>query len=143
MTLVLDSSVAMKWLLPEAGSAIARRVYGEWQGGRFTLVAPSLILAEVANALWKKVRRHELYRQHAARLFGEFLRLGLPVVPADGLVFHALGFSLRYDHPVHDCIYMALAAREQCALLTADESLSRKFSAHEQKMVRLLSEWPA
>lgn len=141
MILVLDSSVAVKWLVPESDSEIARRVYSHWKRRQVEVLAPSLIFAEVANTLSKKVRRSELRAGHAAKLFGEFMRLGIPAVPVEQLIVEALDFSLRHTHPVYDCLYLALAFRERCALLTADEKLYRKFNVTVNRTVRLLNEW--
>lgn len=48
MTLVIDASVAAKWYVAEPDSRPALAV-----GARGGLIAPDLILAEVANILWK------------------------------------------------------------------------------------------
>lgn len=53
-TLVVDASVAIKWVVEEPGTAVAVAVR------RHRLCAPDLLVAECANILWKKVRRREL-----------------------------------------------------------------------------------
>jgi len=53
---VVDASVAIKWLLEESGTRPAVRLLAE----RRPLLAPDLMLIEAANALWKKVRRGEM-----------------------------------------------------------------------------------
>jgi predicted nucleic acid-binding protein len=35
----------------------------------------------------------------------------------------AIALAIRLRHPVYDCFYVALAERERCALITADERL--------------------
>lgn len=53
---VIDASVAVKWLAEEEFSTQAfQLLFGE-----IRLIAPDLIFAEVANALWKMQRRGEL-----------------------------------------------------------------------------------
>lgn len=141
MRLVVDASVAVKWLVPEADSEQARRVYSDWKQGLVQLLAPSLLVAEVANVLWKKAKTNELHSAHAAGLFRDFKLLNLSLVPIEGLVLHALDFSFIYKHPVYDCIYVALALRERCPLLTADEELFSKISKPVPRMVRLLRDW--
>ena len=141
MRVVLDASVAVKWLLPEADSEKARGVLSAWNAGRLELVAPDLLLGEVANVLWKKAGKRELDRRQAARLFGDFMLLNLPLVAVKSLVLAALDFSFLHEHPVYDCIYVALAAREQCALLTADRKLFQTFSKSALRMVLLLRDW--
>ena len=50
---VVDASVAIKWFVPEIHAEAARRLLREG----ITLLAPDLIWAEVANALWRMRRR--------------------------------------------------------------------------------------
>ena len=144
MRMVLDASVAVKWLLPEVGSEKARSVFSEWNAGRVELVAPNLLPAEIASALWKKVRRKEADRWHAAQLFWEFQHLNIPLLPAESLVSSALDFAFLYGHPVYDCIYVALAVRERCRLLTADDAIVRKFrnpKSGAKQLVCRLKDW--
>ena len=51
MTIVVDASIAVKWVIPEVLSAQAESLRG--RAGR--LLAPDLLLPEAANALWKKL----------------------------------------------------------------------------------------
>ena len=75
MTLVIDASVAAKWVLPEIGSIEAVSLRQE----DTDLIAPSLLLAEIGNALWKSVTRGDLPADeavHALRtIAGHFARL--------------------------------------------------------------------
>ncbi|HEY2786459.1 MAG TPA: type II toxin-antitoxin system VapC family toxin [Fimbriiglobus sp.] len=51
MTYVLDSSVALKVVLPEADSARAIRLQDEYANGIHTLIAPDLFTTEIANGI--------------------------------------------------------------------------------------------
>ena len=62
MTIIVDASVALKWVLHEAGSEIADRLLDE------ELMAPSLWLVEAGNALWRRATRGELTAQEAQEL---------------------------------------------------------------------------
>jgi predicted nucleic acid-binding protein len=57
-TFVVDASVVIKWFVPEVHSDAARRLLER----SHQYVAPDLLYAETANAIWKKVRRGELSR---------------------------------------------------------------------------------
>ena len=57
--MVIDASVAVKWVVPEVGSEAAIVLLGR------ELWAPSLWLAEAANALLKKSRRGEITEDEA------------------------------------------------------------------------------
>jgi predicted nucleic acid-binding protein len=52
--LVIDASVAIKWIIDEEGSPAALALR------KHSLAAPDLLMAECANILWKKSRRGEL-----------------------------------------------------------------------------------
>jgi predicted nucleic acid-binding protein len=54
-TLVIDASIAIKWVVEEAGTDLSLALR---QKAR--LMAPDLIVAECANILWKKAQRKEL-----------------------------------------------------------------------------------
>ena len=55
MTLVIDASIAAKWFVEEPGRAQALEVLDETDRQ-----APDLVVAEVANVIWKKVLRIEM-----------------------------------------------------------------------------------
>ena len=54
-TLVIDASVALKWLVTEAGSAAANDLLDRAADGETLLVAPEHLLGEVGNGLRKRV----------------------------------------------------------------------------------------
>jgi predicted nucleic acid-binding protein len=135
---VVDASVALKWLVPEEGSEPAERL----AASATRLFAPRLIVGEVANALWKKVRRN-LLSDHGARERLSALRHYFDLLLDDGdLVSPALALACQYDHPVYDFIYIEAARRHDAVLLTADDRLVRKLAgtAHGALLLRL-SDW--
>lgn len=113
--LVVDASVALKWLVAEGGSDLAAALRPNSE-----LIAPDLLLAEVANALWKKVRRREMEPEDADLAIQLLQRVNVDFRSSRPLVRPALALAREIDHPVYDCIYLALARAEQCALVTAD-----------------------
>jgi predicted nucleic acid-binding protein len=119
MSLIVDASVATKWLVEEDQRIEARALADV---GR-ELIAPDIIVAEVGNALWKRCRRKELRVMDAVRavekLPGAFDRLMSSV----HLVGDAMRLSATLDHPIYDCFYLALAEREAAPLVTADQRL--------------------
>lgn len=117
MALVVDASVAVKFVLRETGTEAARHLLAIPD----PLIAPDWLLAEAASAMWKKVKRSELLAVHAERnleLLPEFFER---LHPSRSLVTDAFAWSLRLRHPVYDCVYLALALREDCRIVTADE----------------------
>ena len=119
MTCVVDASVAAKWILPEAGSdrAVALRTTAE------EMIAPSLILAEVGNALWKSARRGEISKSDAVRALAAAAAHLTALVDVADLAETATALAIGLGHPVYDCFYLALAQRESAAIVTADARL--------------------
>src|SRR5437868_5033005 len=90
--LVIDSSVAIEWLLTEAQSSEARLILDEYDAGIVLLLAPDLIFAEVGNVLWMKQRFNELEPQDAASALQAFHGLDIDVTPTSVLLDDAYAF---------------------------------------------------
>ena len=121
MTLVIDASVAAKWVLDEPYSARALALRDEGD-----LIAPSLIAAEVGNALWKAMRRDGIARENALDAIQAILLAFDALIPIEDLRQRALELAIALDHSVYDCIYLALAEREGVPLVCVDGPLIGK-----------------
>ena len=119
MTIVVDASVAVKWVIPEELSDQAESL----RGRAARLLAPDLLLPEAANALWKKLLRREITTSEAAQAIDLLMASGLDLRPSGPLLGRALALARRLRHPVYDCIYVALAQAEGATLVTADQRL--------------------
>ena len=120
MPLVVDASVAVKWLVKEDGSDRAEALKAE------DLHAPSLIRIEVANVLRTLATSGRLKDAEALQALD--LLLDAPVrlyEPTDALMRGALAFALRLRHPIYDCLYLALAVELGTRLVTADRRFHR------------------
>ena len=116
MTRVVDTSVAVKWLVDEEGSPAARSLIGE------PLVAPELLIAELSNAMWKKWRRGQMTIQQV-NLGQPFVSSFVEFVPSVPLAEDALKIALELEHPVYDCFYLAASRALGLKLVTADSKL--------------------
>ena len=116
MTLVVDTSVVLKWYVEEPESDRAEALIGG------ELVAPDLILVEVANALWKKVMKGEITSDHARGVLPQ-LSQAVVLHPAAELAEPALEAALELRHPVYDGLFLALANELDAVLVTADRRL--------------------
>lgn len=113
---VVDASVALKWVLNEEGSEQAAALL---DGRR--LHAPALLRIEAANALWVVTRRGGLTQDDAADALALIRRAPFAPLP-DTLdpVPRAFDLAQLLDHPVYDCVYLALALALECPVVTAD-----------------------
>ncbi|HEX4588897.1 MAG TPA: type II toxin-antitoxin system VapC family toxin [Gemmataceae bacterium] len=78
--IIVDASVGVKWFVPEVHAAEARR----WRKGPDELHAPAFFFdLEIANILWKKVRRGEITRADA-----DLILPSLPLCHSQGTQRH-------------------------------------------------------
>lgn len=131
--LVIDASVAIKWVIEEQGTQEALSLR------RHRLFAPDLLAAECANVLWKKARRNELTSQEALLAVRLLQRADIELVPMRALLEPATRLAIALDHPAYDCAYLALAESLSCDLVTADRRLSAKAlpADYKSKMLAL------
>ncbi len=118
--LVIDASVAVKWVIEEEGTTEALALRDR------ALAAPDLLIAECANILWKKVRRNELSEQEALFAAGLLARADIELMAMRPYLEAAVRIAVALDHPAYDCIYIALAEAEELRFVTADMSLLGK-----------------
>jgi predicted nucleic acid-binding protein len=125
MRYVLDSSVALKWVLPEPDAARAVLIRQAMLAGRHDLIAPDIFAVEVAHALTKAERRRQILSGEAVVKMADIFRTAPLLDPYLPLLPRAVELASQARIGVYDCLYVALAEREGCALVTADERLKR------------------
>ena len=126
--LVVDAALVAKWAFPEAGVAAARRVLEAWAGGRVELVAPDLLVPELAALCRLKAARGELPAAQAPTVHSLLLAALPYLVPSRQLADGALALALRHGRPTGEMLHLALALREGCAYVTADERVFRELA---------------
>jgi predicted nucleic acid-binding protein len=119
--LVVDSSVAVKWFLPEPYSTEARKILDEYRNGLISFLAPDLINAEFGNIIWKKHVFQGLAASDAQSIMDDFRALPLTFVPTATLLDDAYKLAVQHRRTVYDSLYLALSLREGCCFVTADE----------------------
>ena len=125
MTWVVDASIAVKWVIPEALSDKADRLRADED----EMLAPDLLLIEVANALWKKTASREISPAEADGALSLVSESGINLRPTAPLLPRAMQVARHLSHPVYDCVYLALAETEHASFVTADRRLLRRISA--------------
>ena len=116
MTLVIDASVACKWYFEENLSAEARAL----AGSDAAFSAPDMILAECANAAWRRVIGKAIPQAQAQAFLKALPQWFESLVPSVRLHEAAFEMACVLKHPVYDCQYLALAQDEETRLVTAD-----------------------
>lgn len=132
-TLIIDASIAIKWVIEEEGTEQALRLRG-----RYHFAAPDLLVAECANILWKKVQRTELTLEEAQLASRLLQQADIELIGMRGLLEEATRLAILLGHPAYDCIYLALAKQRQCLFVTADERLLRIVQQKASKEIAAL-----
>ena len=134
---VIDASVAVKWVLNEPGRDESLLLLDAYESARVTLIAPSLLYAEVASVLSKRSRRKQLTTEQAREAFRHFEVRTPVLVEIQEHMPSALELSLAHQLALYDCLYLALAIETGGDLITADERFHRA-TFREYPFVRLL-----
>jgi predicted nucleic acid-binding protein len=85
------------------------------------LLAPLVFIDEVAGALTKAERQQAIAVGQAAPLFAKVMNSPPGLIPHGPLIARAIEISSRTRSAYYDCLYVALAEREACELVTADQ----------------------
>src|SRR5438045_7747798 len=87
---VIDAGVAVKWFIEEPDSEQAKRVLTNYSRWIDDLLAPDLIIAEVANVFWKRAVRGDLTAKEAKDSLTDLLSLNVPLISSALLASKAL-----------------------------------------------------
>jgi predicted nucleic acid-binding protein len=132
--LVVDASVVIKAFVSEDGSEAAAAIWSS----EANLAAPAHALAEVGEALRRKLARGEIsdlqMSEACLALPGSFVSISL-----DSLFGPAMEISRSLSVGFYDALYIAAAERHDCRLATADLRLlgATKGSVWEGRLVKL------
>jgi predicted nucleic acid-binding protein len=131
--LVVDASVAIKWLPPfqqEPLASEAEKLLDRWENGAVELIAPDLIRSEIANAHWRAVRQNECSGGDALASLAIMHEQELQTVQSETLIDLALRIALQHGRTAYDSLYVALAVTLKSDLVTADEKLVNALSGY-------------
>jgi len=137
---VVDASVAIKTLVPEADSAQARDLFAHVAAdpaSRFFV--PTFFFLECGNILWKHAHlRGSITPAEAQSKPAALEALPLQALSTKDLAASALTIALAHGLTTYDACYVAASVQERVPLITADDRLVRKL-AGTMYVVHLLS----
>lgn len=140
MKYVIDASTGFKWEVAEPLSDKAQRLREGFRNLIHELSAPDLFPSEAANAFLVAERRGRILPGQGlvflADLFTTLPRLH-PSFP--DLLPRAYAIASATQASVYDCLYVALAEREGCELITADDKLVNRLQSQFPFIVPLAS----
>ena len=126
---VVDASLAFKWLVKEIYTAEANALGRLWNSQRTRIAAPYLMPVEVTNALHQRVGRGDLKLETAMQRMESLLSSGLELHQPTHLYNRALELASQFGlGATYDAHYLALAETLGCDMWTADEKFFRAAS---------------
>ncbi len=142
---VVDSSVAVKWILNELDSHIAEKLLDEWIDKETIVLAPTLLVYEITNVIYKNVQKGNITLDKAKKALTNFSEIEITFTNLQESSFshRAAELAYRFDLPAtYDAYFLVLAEYENCELWTADARLWKAVKG-ELSWVRLLRNYRA
>ncbi len=139
MKLILDSSVAFKWVVTEIDTDKALRLRDEFRQGQHEFAAPDFFPVEVAHSLTRAERQGRLLAPAGWALWLTVMADAPTLHASIALMTRAYSLSSSARLGIYDCLYVALAEREQCQLVTADDRLVRTLQPQFPFIIALAS----
>lgn len=139
MKYVLDSCVAVKWVLAEPLSDRAQKLRDDFRNAIHELFSPDVLPIEVAHALAKAERQGRVTPPQGAALWMDVMATPPRLSPSIPLVPRAFAIASQWRIGIYDCLYVALAEREKCELVSSDDKLVQHLRAHFPFIVPLAS----
>jgi predicted nucleic acid-binding protein len=126
--LVVDASVALKWVLFEEYTDQARALYEAALHARRPFLVPPHFFSEVTSALYQRTRTREparhLTEDEAHEALTRFSRFHVQTAEPEHLYDSAFLFAREHRLPsLYDSLYVALAQMMEVTLWTADQRL--------------------
>src|SRR4051794_11522318 len=135
---VVDASVACKWVLNEPETPRARSLLAQWVAAHLQPIAPSWFSCEVANVVYRRARAGEMTLSGAKTLLSTVLAIvALRDAPgSDAARAMEMADTAQQQTP-YDACYLALAEREGCEYWTDDERFVRAAQPHFSQVKHL------
>jgi hypothetical protein len=119
--IVIDTSIAVKWVVDEPGHEDALALLAIAEKRR----APDLLLAELAYVLRRKTMHAEISAAQVGAALGAVVSAIDHFAPSSEIVADAIQLATQLNHSTYDCFFLAVALRGG-VLATADQVFATK-----------------
>jgi predicted nucleic acid-binding protein len=127
---VVDASVAVKWILNEQWTTEATVLLRTWTREGVNIVVPAWFMCEVSNVLYQRLHNQEIRLVDAQDNLRDLIRVVTLSAFDPSLAPKAMELAQTFALPkTYDCLYLALSERIGCELWTADEHFCAAVSA--------------
>jgi len=125
---VIDANVAVKWVLSgEAYEEIAAKIKSDQVLGITELCAPSFMVQEVTNSIWRAIKLGRITKEKAGRALTRFDSLGITFYDLDWKsACEELSIASELDLAIYDAAYLFLGKKLNAKLVTADDKMYQK-----------------
>lgn len=126
---LLDTSVVVKWFLPEEDSVRAINLRESHVRDEVQLYAPDILLMELANALRYSPSTSADEIPQALELLSE---LKITTIEFElEVLFATVALSLEYSLAVYDAYFLALAQALEMPLITTDRKMLSRLTTED------------
>jgi predicted nucleic acid-binding protein len=140
---VVDTSLAIKWVLKEPYTEQALGLAEEWAAAGTRPTAPCLLLVEATNVLRRRAMLGHISLSQARDLLAGLLDMGIEIRESSQIHFRAMELACELRAPaVYDTHYLALADILECDLWKADERFFNSVKKHHPR-IRWLGDFEA
>ncbi|MGN8224712.1 type II toxin-antitoxin system VapC family toxin [Gracilimonas sp. BCB1] len=115
-SLVIDASVALKWVINEAQSDEALNLLDQLD----SIVCPEIFFIEIDAVLTKRVRMRELTGAEAKKKKGYIRRLPCQLISTNKIEDEAFELSTIFNLSYYDALYLVTSIQYERVLYTAD-----------------------
>ncbi len=116
--MIVDASVILRAFFPDEDQAQAQALIRDHVSGRMRLLAPTLMVYEVTNAVVQGVRRGRITDDDGEAILTAFEGLGIEMESVTWQ--QILPLARRFDRSAYDAAYLALAQARGEPLVTGD-----------------------
>ena len=129
---MVDASVAVKWVLSgEAYEENAAKFKDNQLSENAEMFAPSLMIHEVANSLWKAIKLKRITQEDAFRAMKDLGDLQINLQEQYWTeVSREFAIAIKLDITTYDAAYLALSEKMNAPVITADDKLYEKAKGH-------------
>jgi len=126
MSYTVDACVIARWFIPgEEYEDRALKIKDKYAKGEIELYAPTLIVYEVLNVIWKAFRAGKIDFKDAIAYCQEFKRISPKIVEISHIE-KVLEIAIKEDITAYDSSYILAAMQTNTPLVTSDDRLYEK-----------------
>jgi predicted nucleic acid-binding protein len=121
---LIDTSALIRLFIPDGPIPEGlQEFFTGVETGLNMAIAPELIIAEVANVIFKKKTSGELSNEEGEQLLIDILGMPIRFFDHMPLVFRAYQLAEKFQLTVYDALFLSLAVEKSAIVFSADEKI--------------------